>query len=1042
MRFGVLGPLLVHDGDALIDIQAPRQRTVLAALLVQAGRAVPAEKLAEALWGEGPPAAAAVTLRTHVMRLRKVLGLKAAARVLTRSGCYQLDASEDEVDHLLFAALCSRGGAAAEAGAWRQADRVLSNALGLWRGAPLADIPSESMRSEAAPHLEQLHLQALEWRNDARLSLGQHSELLIELQALAAENPLRERFHAQLMLSLYRCGRQADALAAFQHARRLIVEELGIEPGPELRDLHQRILTADRSLDVCHPAAALAARTDAVPHQLPAAVRNFTGRQREMEAMTAALHLADSEPARRTLVISAVSGTAGVGKTALAVQWAQQLADRFPDGQLYVNLRGYDPGPPVLPADALAGFLLALGTPGPDIPPGLDERAAQYRSMLSGRRVMVVLDNAREAEQVRLLLPGTSSCVAVVTSRDSLAGLVARDGAWRVDLDVLPPEDAVSLLRALVGERVQAEPREAATLAAQCCRLPLALRIAAELAATYRDVSLADLTSDLADQQQRLDLLDASGDALAAPRAVFSWSYRNLNAAAARAFRRVGQHPGASFDTHAVAALAGVTLKQARQMLNSLARAYLVQPPGLGRYSMHDLLRAYACELANAEDSPRERQAALTRLLDYYLHAAATAMDTIYPAERGQRPCVARSAVPAPDAARDHGAARAWLDAERANLVAAATLAVGHNWPGHATRLAATLHRYLDKGGYYAEARVIHDSARRAARSTAHRADEANALVNLAIVDGHQGRYQQATDRLREALTLFGDIGDEIGEARVLGNLGVIEFYQGRYAEADRHLSMALALHRQAGDLVNEARMLGNLGTLNIRYGHYEQAKEYLDQALGICEQTGNLTGKAHILGALGETALRSGQHRRAASHLQHALGLSRQAGDRAEQARILCDLGLSELRQGRAGQASTYLGQALDLSTEIGERSVTAQAHIGLGEVRLAAGRPDMARRAYADALELAGQIRDRLEHARANDGLGCAHHAEGDHVRARRHWQAALDIYAELGVPEADQLRRRLAADVTSGGRSQDGGQPQDGHQDARGCHILPAD
>ena len=446
MRFGVLGPVLVHDGDALVDIRAPRQRTLLAALVIRAGRALPAEGLAEQLWETGPPAAAAVTLRTHVMRLRQVLGSTAGARVLTRSGCYQLDADEAEVDHLLFAALCRRGGAATQAGEWLQADRVLSEALGLWRGTPLADVASESLRSEAAPHLEQLHLQALEWRSDARLSLARHSELLTELQALVTQNPLRERFHAQLMLALYRSGRQADALSAFQHARRLMVAELGIEPGPELQELHQRMLAADRSLDVRHPASALVAPVGAVPQQLPPAVRNFTGRQREMEALTAELGQAGPAPGPRTLVISAISGTAGVGKTALAVQWARQLADRFPDGQLYVNLRGYDPGQPMSAADALARLLRDLGVAGPDVPADEEERAARYRSLLAGRRMLILLDNAGDADQVRPLLPGSPECTTVVTSRDALAGLVARDGAGGWTSTCCRPPDAVGLL--------------------------------------------------------------------------------------------------------------------------------------------------------------------------------------------------------------------------------------------------------------------------------------------------------------------------------------------------------------------------------------------------------------------------------------------------------------------------------------------------------------------------------------------------------------------------------------------------------------------
>jgi transcriptional regulator with XRE-family HTH domain len=357
------------------------------------------------------------------------------------------------------------------------------------------------------------------------------------------------------------------------------------------------------------------------PRQLPPTVAGFTGRAAELAALTKIL---DGASAPETVVISAIGGTAGVGKTALAVQWAHQVAGRFPDGQLYVNLHGYDPDRPMPAADALAGFLRGLGVPGQDIPPGEDERAARYRSLLAGRKLLVVLDNAGSVEQVRPLLPGSPSCAVLVTSRDSLAGLVARHGATRLEVDLLPPADAASLLRALIGQRAKDDPGAAGTLAAQCCRLPLALRVAAELAIARPGVPLADLAAELADQQRRLDLLDAGGDSRTAVRAVFSWSYRHLEDDSARAFRLAGLHPGPDFDPYAVAALTGTKLEQARTALDALARAHLIHPAGRGRHGMHDLLRAYARELADATDGEEEQNAALTRLFDYYLHTADT----------------------------------------------------------------------------------------------------------------------------------------------------------------------------------------------------------------------------------------------------------------------------------------------------------------------------------------------------------------------------------------------------------------------------------
>ena len=443
MWFAILGPLLVHDGETQVDLPKGRQRALLTALLLHAGHPVPADALAEVVWDGAPPPSAAITLRSYILRLRRGLGPRAGTRLVTQHPGYLLAATEDEVDVLRFRRLCRDGGTALREGAWERADGLLGEALALWRDAPLTDIPCESLRRDEGQDLEVLRLQAEEWRIGAALHLGRHDELVPGLQSLAARHPLRERFHHQLMLALYRCGRQAEALAAYQRARDVLVEELGTEPGPDLRGLHQRILSADPVLALVDaPSAGVASTPTAVPREIPARVRHFTGRGDELAALTRLLDRS-GEQAPEAVVISAIGGTAGVGKTALAVHWAHQAAGRFPDGQLYVNLRGYDPGQPMAAADALAGFLLSLGVPGNDIPPGEDRRAARYRSLLAGKRMLLVLDNARSADQVRSLLPGTGACAVLVTSRDALAGLVARDGATRLDLHVLSPGDAV-----------------------------------------------------------------------------------------------------------------------------------------------------------------------------------------------------------------------------------------------------------------------------------------------------------------------------------------------------------------------------------------------------------------------------------------------------------------------------------------------------------------------------------------------------------------------------------------------------------------------
>jgi len=623
----------------------------------------------------------------------------------------------------------------------------------------------------------------------------------------------------------------------------------------------------------------------AAPAQLPADVPAFTGRTRELAELDLflAAHPDQAPPGQAAPgqaapgqagrndpgqagradgtgpPVAVLSGSAGVGKTALALRWAHRVRGAFPDGQLYVSLRGYDPGQPMPPADALAGFLRALGTAGRDIPAGLEERGAAFRTLVDGQRMLIVLDNAATVEQVRPLLPGGSSCAVLVTSRDSLAGLVARDGARRIELDLLPPDDAVGLLRILIGGRVEADNAMAAALASQCARLPLALRLAAEFACARPAAPLAQLVGELADQPRRLDLLNAGGDSRTAVRDVFSWSYRDLPADAARAFRLIGLHPGPDLDRYAAAALTATSPGQAQRLLDLLARAHLIhaatppawgddasrpprppaegtawgddasrppRPPaegtawgddaschpgppatGPGRYGMHDLLRAYAVHPAGALDGTieagaardgaardgavkdgeelAEQRAALTRLFDYYLVTAAMAMDALFPAERHRRPRISPPPAPAPaPPVADAATARAWLDAQRATLVAVAAHTAAHGWPRHTIRLAATLFRYLSVGGHFNDAVTIHTQARLAAQRIPDRAAEARALTSLAAVAWRQGRYEHCAGYNQEALPLFRETGDRIGEARVLVHLGNVDQRLHRYRQA------------------------------------------------------------------------------------------------------------------------------------------------------------------------------------------------------------------------------------------------------------------
>jgi DNA-binding SARP family transcriptional activator/tetratricopeptide (TPR) repeat protein len=1024
MRFSLLGPLVVADsaGDP-VAIAGPRLRVLLAALLLHANMPVPSDELAEMVWDGAPPPGAAVTLRSYVMRLRSAVDPGAAHIVASDPG-YVIRVEQPELDVLEFEALCREARTALRAGECEDASAAATRALGLWRGAPLLDVPAEVLRGEFVPRLERLRLQVLEDRVDAGLQLGHHRELIPQLLEVTAGYPLQERFHAQLMLALASTGQRAQALQVYQKARQVLVDELGIEPGPDLRDIHRQILADDAAEMPGAPgdgaggavggtlagvAGALARPEPVIPRELPAPVAHFAGREAEMAALTTLLDQSAGQ-APGALVISVIGGTGGVGKTALAVHWAHQIAEQFPDGQLHMNLRGYDPDQPMTAADALARFLRALGVSGRDIPPEEDERAARYRSLLAGKRMLIVLDNARSAGQVRPLLPGAPSCVVVVTSRDSLAGLVARDGAARLDLDLLPLRDAVGLLRALIGARADADPQATALLAQQCGRLPLALRVAAELAVARGDVPLTGLVDELGDEQQRLSLLDADGDPRTAIRAVFSWSYRHLDASAARAFRLAGLHPGPDFSPHAVAALTSATLEDSRDMLGLLARAHLIQQTSPDRYGMHDLLRAYARELADAHDSEDDQHAALTRLLDYYLHSAAAAMDLLFPAECHLRPRIPATATPAP-AITEPTAARAWLDAERANLVAVTAHAARHGWPAHSTRLAITLFRYLATGSHSQEATTIFAHAREAARQTGDCAAEATVLSHAAGVYWQQSRYQQATDHLEEALALSRRAGDRGREAGTLSSLGVIYAVQGRYQEASTLIAQALNIYRQAGDLSGEMHCLVNLGKAEERQGRYEQAARHLQQSVTVAEKLDDHFTEHAALINLGTVRIRQGDLQQALSYLSQGLDFCRETGDRYRQADALNRIGDVRLRQGRLQEACDRIHEALALYQEIGDRSGEADALNSLGEAHLADGQPSHARTHHNTACDIATDVGDTYQQARAHDGLARAHHALARPDQARDHWEHALALYTQLGAPEADQVRARLA-------------------------------
>jgi tetratricopeptide (TPR) repeat protein/transcriptional regulator with XRE-family HTH domain len=824
-------------------------------------------------------------------------------------------------------------------------------------------------------------------------------------EELAEAARLSPRTVSDLERGIHRAAHQdtarllADALGLVEPARTLFVAAArGQVPADQV--LAARA-DAPEAVDATG-AATRQALAVPVPRELPADVGAFTGRAVELAELDFLLPAgAEQDATIGPMVVSVLAGTAGVGKTALAVHWAHRAAGQFPDGQLYVNLRGYDPGQPVTPSQALAGFLRALGVADADIPLHEADRATRYRSLLSGRRVLVVLDNAATAGQVRPLLPGTGTAMVLVTSRDSLAGLIAIDGAHRLDLDLLSPDEAVALLRTLIGSRAAADPAAAQTLAHLCALLPLALRVAAELAVAQPEVPLADLVTQLTDEADRLALLQAGDDPRGAVGTVFSWSCQHLPAAAVQMFRLLSLHPAQDWDYYAAATLtATASLTQARQTLAELARAHLIRSAAPGRYQMHDLLRAYAAGLATSHDGEQARQAALTGLFDYYLAASAAAMDRLAPAEHHQRPePPPPPGTPVPEFG-DRAAARAWLDAELATLTAVAAHTASHGWPGHTTRLAATLFRYL-YGSHDTEALTVHAHGLDAANRLGDRVAQAHMLANLGYSHDRQGRYQQATACFEQALALARDTGDRFAQARALAGLAIVRERQGRFQEAIDCYQQALVLFRELGSQPGEVRQLGNLSGAYLRQGQYERAMDHARQVLVLAREIDDQDWVARSLCVLGEICCRMGRYVEADDYARHAVALAHETGHKVAEAQALTGLGEICHRRGDHDHAANCHQEALALYRELGDPIGEADALNGTGETLLAAGQPDQARACHTTALTLARQIGHRHQQARALTGLGQVSHGQGQHEQAESYYQQALALYQEIGDP-----------------------------------------
>jgi tetratricopeptide (TPR) repeat protein len=704
-----------------------------------------------------------------------------------------------------------------------------------------------------------------------------------------------------------------------------------------------------------------------------------------------------------------ICGPAGVGKTTLAVHWAHRIADQFPDGQLYLNLRGFSPGTPMRPVEALGRLLAGLDVPAKQIPTELDTATAMYRTRLADRRMLVVLDNARDAEQVRPLLPATPGCLALITSRDRLTGLIARDDARRLTLDVFTSAEATTLIRQLIPNEPQSEAR--ANLIRACGYLPLAIRIAAAHLADRPSLPVADYVAAMR-SGSGLDALEVGGDPDASVRSAFTYSYRALDPGTQRLFRLLGLIPGPDVTPAAAAALADTDPGQAQRLLDNLARAHLVQPGRPTRYALHDLLRAYAGELAmTGDDVERTNVAALDRLLDYYRHVAWLAMDAAHPYEREDSPRVPPARRPTPELS-DPATALSWLDIELPNLLAAATYATEHDRPAHILHLSTILHRHLRNRGLYHDAETLHHQALATARATGDQAAELEALTGLGHIHRRRGRHAQATEHYQRALQLARATGHRVGELKALTGLAWIHRAQGRYAPAADHLKQALQLARTTGHRIGELNALTGLGDLHVRHGRYAQAIEHYEETLLIARATGNRTVELNALRGLGEVHAQQGRYAQASDHYRQTLQIARATGNRTVELNALTGLAQLYRRQGRNAQASDHYQQLLEFAQQTGERNFEFEAWQGLGRLQLATGHAGAAIADHDRALAIAGQLGQLADQARAHDGLAHAHQTLNQPELARRHWQHAIDILNHLEVDRTEDEETTAAA------------------------------
>jgi DNA-binding SARP family transcriptional activator len=926
VRLRVLGPLGAWRHGVPIELGGARQRAVLGLLALQPNVALHRDSMIEALWEGHTPSSSVKMVQAYVGRLRSRLDPGHAPRdraglIVSAGTRYRLRADARQLDLIAFGKLAARAQAARASGDVAAACLAYAGALDLWQGEPLADLDLLSAHP-AVIALARHRAAVVSDFAETAVGAGLHDRALPHLQALAERDPLDERAHAWLMIALAGTGQQATALSVYDRLRRRLDEQLGVRPGEVLMEAHARVLRQDIPATGLGQVTLASRPAVASARQLPRGPGTFVGREREQRAIRAL-----AEQSIDAASVCLLDGVAGVGKTALAIHAGRCLAELFPDGQLYADLRGFGPHRvPAPPGEALTGFLRALGVSPLTVPAALDEQAALYRSLLAGKRMLIVLDNAADAGQVRPLLPGEPGTLVLVTSRRRLSGLTARDGAVRLTLRPLAAPEAVMLLDHVLGrDRVRAEPRAAADISARCGLLPLALRIAADRAARYRGMPLADLADQLAAEHARLDVLDAGEEDVTAMRAVFSWSYTALPPEAARMFRLLGLHTGPDISVLAAAALSAVGEAEAGRLLELLASMHLIEESASMRYRLHDLLRVYAAELSRRDENKEDRGSALRRMLMWYLRTADHADGLLVPGRRhppaGPAPLGCEPLMHA-----SYEQALAWCRAEQANLVAAVRLAdqTGHDditW-----RFPVAMRGLCDLQGPWAEWLACADIGVTAARRAGDLAGQVWALDCLGHACSALGRFEEALDCYQRARSIRRETGDHWGEnANSINNLGCTYLELHRFEEALDCFQQVLTASRGAGNKYTESLALGNLGLAYSGLGRFSEALASFSQTVDITREIGYRRAEGNALSNIGDTYRAMRQPAKAGQYYRQALAVCRGAGDRRLEAETLRDLGDLSARVGRIEAACQSWRLALVIAEDLGDLRAVA---------------------------------------------------------------------------------------------------------------------